>query len=92
MTLSPKLYAAITKEGQGAHCEAAHCDPTVVHAPGECEYCDLYPYRQALMDLWRVNFTGHSDPDRLPSLAEQRRPLDRIEHWPGNVPPERELG
>lgn len=36
-----------------------HCDPSILHAPGECQYCDAFPLWQELRDLWRISFTGH---------------------------------
>lgn len=31
----------------GQNYEFPHCNPEVLHAPGECYYCDCYPKRQA---------------------------------------------
>lgn len=64
---------------------APHCDMKVLHAPGECEYCDHYPHYQALRDLWQINFTGHHDADKAVCPSEQARPLEVIESWPGNI-------
>ena len=32
---------------EGQYYEAPHCNSEVLHAPGECYYCDHYPKRQA---------------------------------------------
>lgn len=56
-----------------------HCDDLVLHAPGECKYCDHYPDRQAERVSSGVNFTGHG-----PDPASGRRPLEIINRWPGN--------
>ncbi len=36
-----------------------HCDARVLHAPGECQYCDLHPEWQELRKAWGIAFTGH---------------------------------
>lgn len=61
-----------------------HCDQRVLHAPGECVYCDKYPDHQELRSVWGLNFTGHREPGKLVCPAEQRRPIDLIEAWFGN--------
>lgn len=62
-----------------------HCDSQVLHAPGECRYCDKYPEAQALRIRARVNFTGHYDEDKVICPAERRRTLPTINRWYGNV-------
>jgi hypothetical protein len=61
-----------------------HCDSRVLHAPGECVFCDDFPKKQALRMYGRVNFTGHHDANKRPCPAEQVRDLDHIERWVGN--------
>jgi len=61
-----------------------HCDSSVLHAEGACEYCDMYPEWQALRRTWGINFTGESDPTKLPCPATARRPLETINKWGGN--------
>lgn len=61
-----------------------HCDQRILHAPGECRYCDEYPDWQEVREVQRINFTGHHDPDRAPDPAEHARSLETIERWPGN--------
>ncbi len=63
-----------------------HCDDKILHAPGECIYCDKYPKQQAKRIKQSINFTGHNDPNKSICPAEQVRPLDRIERWGGNIP------
>lgn len=69
-----------------------HCDSNVLHAPGQCVYCDEYPAMQEERRLDGVNFTGQTNPDLKPCPAVSARSLDTIEKWSGNVakkPPER---
>lgn len=65
---------------------APHCDPRVLHAPGECKHCDKYPDWQGVRELWVINFTRHRDPEKLVCPAETRRTVGVIELWGGNVP------
>lgn len=58
-----------------------HCDNLVLHAPGECEYCDMYPDKQAIRITQGINFTGHGDDP-----ATEHRPLTTINQWYGNIP------
>lgn len=62
-----------------------HCDQRVLHAPGECEYCDLHPEWQALRISWGISFTGHDDGD-LVCPATVRRDVETIHRWSGNQP------
>ncbi len=63
-----------------------HCDPRVLHAPGECVYCDAHPSWQALRKTWGVRFTGHTDGGELPCPADLARGLAGAHSWPGNRP------
>lgn len=63
-----------------------HCDGRILHAPTKCIYCDKYPERQALREMWGINFTGEYDTDKIVCPSEQRRPLEVINRWHGNVP------
>lgn len=66
-----------------------HCDTRVLHAPDECEYCDMYPDWQKLRRMWGIAFTGHRPRDaELPCPADYHRPPGSPSdhrHWPGNV-------
>ena len=66
-----------------------HCDPRVLHAPGECEFCDLHPVAQTNRTTAGVNFTGHSDPLKLLCPADVARGFKRAHDWPGNRPHKR---
>jgi hypothetical protein len=63
-----------------------HCDALVLHRPGTCRYCDLYPERQKQRLHNNVNFTGEYRPGKQDCPSELRRPLSMIEKWPGNRP------
>jgi hypothetical protein len=72
----------------------------VLHAPGECEYCDAHPEWQELREAWGIAYTGHSyeimhekdwegkDRERIlvPCPAELERPLEVINEWSRNKP------
>lgn len=62
-----------------------HCDPCVLHAPGECEYCDRHPELQAVREVWGINYTGKHEPAKYLCPAEDARSLSVIERWGGNV-------
>lgn len=79
-TLSMSEYRKQNPQG------APHCDAAVLHAPGECEYCDGYPDWQMLRKRWGINFTGHHEPDKATCPAELRRPVETINRWGGNRP------
>jgi hypothetical protein len=74
-----------------------HCDAKVLHAPGECVYCDRRPEWQELRKAWGIAFTGQKNATRkawvdgelkdVPALtcpSEIDRPLETINAWPGN--------
>lgn len=62
-----------------------HCDQRVLHAPGECRYCDDCPYAQALRQAWSICFTGYEPEDKeLPCPADHARG-DNHTKWGGNV-------
>jgi hypothetical protein len=64
---------------------APHCDSAILHAPGECTYCDQYPDWQLIRDRWLINFTGHMADGRTPCPSVWfRDPLVR-DLWGGNV-------
>lgn len=44
-----------------------HCDQRVLHAPGECEFCDACPEWQALRKAWGIAFTG-----KIPAIFADR--------------------
>lgn len=63
----------------------AHCDQSILHAPGACQYCDHYPEAQALREWWRINFTGEHDPDKAPCPSTHQRSDAVRDLWGGNV-------
>lgn len=74
-----------------------HCDQSVLHAPGECRYCDEHPDWQALRQFWGIAFTGHKPvplyeggPMQAPCPSDARRGYgDSHAHvWGGNRPTE----
>ena len=75
------LRAAADREGV-----IPHCDSNVLHAPGRCVYCDRgFADLQEFRLLHGINFTGESDPAKLPCPATAKRPVETIERWGGNV-------
>lgn len=61
-----------------------HCDQRILHAPGECEYCDKHPEWQALRHAWGIAFTGYEpDGKELPCPAMHARP-EHFQAWIGN--------
>lgn len=61
-----------------------HCDPRILHAPNECEYCDKQPDWQALRAVWGIAFTGYQPEEtELPCPADYARG-ETINYWPGN--------
>lgn len=63
---------------------APHCDQRVLHAPGECKYCDDRPEWQQARVVWGINFTGHNEKGKLPCPATTERTVETIDKWPGN--------
>lgn len=64
-----------------------HCDSAVLHAEGECEYCDEYPAWQEARKMWGIAFTGHiPQKGELPCPSEVHRSHETIMQWPGNQP------
>lgn len=66
---------------------APHCDPSVLHAPGSCSHCDMYPAWQRYRVVAHIAFTGQPAGAGLVACpSEQRRPLASVHEWPGNKP------
>lgn len=85
MTYTPPptiwLYEALRE--LGATCQA-HCDSLVLHAPGECYYCDGHSQVQELRRRLGIPFSGQPGaPDAL------LRSDDTIRRWSGNTPVKR---
>lgn len=63
-----------------------HCDQRILHAPGECRYCDSQSEWQALRVAWGIAFTGKPAAEgELPCPADHARG-DQHQLWPGNRP------
>ena len=64
-----------------------HCDQRVLHAPGECKYCDLHPEWQELRKSWGIAFTGQA-PGRLGASGQTRSYMFEIPegHWNAKLP------
>ena len=61
-----------------------HCDQRVLHAPGECEFCDEQPMWQYLRQAWGIAFTGYEPENKeLPCPANYARG-ETVDYWPGN--------
>ena len=67
-----------------------HCDQRILHAPGECQYCDAHPGWQELRASWHIAFSGHA-----PEHGETACPADlavlfgergNYNCWGGNRP------
>lgn len=63
-----------------------HCDDLVLHAPGECIYCDLHSLEQHERIRDGINFTGQNDPTKSACPSTFQRPLSTINRWAGNRP------
>lgn len=62
-----------------------HCDPRILHAPGECEFCDKHSDWQALRQIWGITFTGYEPEGKeLPDPATHIRGFDNANAWCGN--------
>jgi hypothetical protein len=62
-----------------------HCDPRILHAPGECEFCDGHKEWQVLRQMWSIAFTGYTPEEmELPCPADYARG-DNHKQWIGNV-------
>lgn len=68
---------------------APHCDQRILHAPGECKYCDDFDEWQEARELWGIAYTGHTPTDgQIPCPADVARPPgSESDHrrWGGNV-------
>lgn len=63
-----------------------HCDQSILHEPGVCEFCDRHPEWQEYRILSRINFTGENDPDKAPCPSLHFRSAEKRDRWGGNVP------
>ncbi len=64
-----------------------HCDQAVLHAPGECVYCDKHPEWQDVRLMWGIAFTGHEPvADEVACPSDMRRGVGGAHDWDGNRP------
>lgn len=64
---------------------APHCEARILHAPGECEHCDMFPDWQLCRERWGIAFTGHTPTqDQHPCPADVARPNGHHQRWGGN--------
>lgn len=64
-----------------------HCDARVLHAPYECDFCDLYPQRQQRRLAQKIAFTGEvPEPGSSPCPSDEARGLAGAHVWVGNRP------
>ncbi len=63
-----------------------HCDPSILHKPGDCKYCDAHPDWQALRIAWEINFTGEDNLQKAPCPSSKYRPAYQAHRWGGNHP------
>ena len=61
-----------------------HCDSFVLHAPGECKYCDDCPESQEYRQSAGINFSGHRDPYKAPCPSTNSRSEETVNLWRGN--------
>lgn len=65
-----------------------HCDARVLHAPGECRFCDEYPLLQKAREVWGIAFTGRGLDGHAAILcpSDMARGVGGAHTWPGNRP------
>lgn len=79
--IEPQKFNWVWKD----HIQFPHCDPRVLHAPNECEFCDKHKLLQYLRQMWGIAFTGYTpEGTELPCPADNARG-DKHKQWFGNV-------
>lgn len=87
-----KLQSVVEHALQTEHrAFAPHCDPTILHAPGKCEFCDDYPDWQAYRQTAGIAFTGEADELGVkhgiaPCPSTWFREPETRDRWSGNRP------
>lgn len=97
--VAPSALAAARETLESGRAFAPHCDQRILHEPGKCWACDLYPDWQTLRVKWDIAFTGQEPTPRrvgelgfterhiLPCPADYNRPPGSpSDHrqWPNN--------
>jgi hypothetical protein len=98
-SVAPSKLAEARQLLEDGRAFAPHCDQRILHEPGECWACDMYPDWQALRVKWGIAFTGQRPvPERvgeagfivrhmLPCPADYNRPPGSPsdhQQWPNN--------
>lgn len=85
LMLNPRIIASeIYAEGP----MPPHCDARVLHAPGECPFCDAHPEWQRARMLWGISFTGKPEEGKLLCPSDVARSVGGAHVWGGNRPTE----
>lgn len=63
---------------------APHCDPSILHAPGACKYCDHYPDWQQMRVTQRIGFTDQHSDTTSPCPSTWFRSAEVRNRWGGN--------
>jgi hypothetical protein len=85
----------MTEQRQRAY--MPHCDSSILHAPGTCDYCDAYPEWQEYRRIARIAFTGTDEEqgsERVglaPCPSTWFRSPDTRDRWYGNIPKTEEI-
>lgn len=74
------------EEKTESRAHAPHCDPSVLHAPGVCKYCDAYPDWQKMREVQRINFSDQHFDNLTPCPSEWFRSEEIRNRWGGNRP------
>jgi len=78
------MFKRTEPQALGLSIQFPHCDPRILHAPGECKFCDMHPEWQHLRQVWKIAFTGFTpDAGELPCPADNARG-DKHSLWPNN--------
>jgi hypothetical protein len=73
-TAGPSIPSGASTASEERHF-APHCDARILHKPGECWACDLYPDWQALRMKWGIAFTGHEPKIHRLIVDWQKEPV-----------------
>lgn len=64
---------------------APHCDASILHSPGHCEFCDQYPDWQEYREHARISFSNDEPSlDKAPCPSEWFRSRTIRDLWAGN--------
>lgn len=86
-----RLGAPVTRpsEEYTLHMQYPHCEARILHAPGECKYCDQHSDWQQLRVTWGIAFSGHEPTEEQPiadpaDLAVMKGERGDYNQWHGN--------